>query len=128
MSRRKILVIDDDHAVLDMLEEVLRAHEYEVETADSGPAGLRCLREFGPDLLVLDISMPGMDGYQVLKRVRAGSDIPVVVLTGRAELRDVLDKQRVEVPDAYLQKPMSIRDLLRSVRYLLGEEISQGMQ
>ncbi len=122
---RTILVVDDDRAILEMLEEILQAHAYEVVLAENGPEGLRHVRDKAPDLLILDICMPGMDGYQVLKRVRAQSDIPVVVLTGYARLRDVLDERQPELPDAYLPKPVSIKDLLRSVRYLLGEEVRQ---
>ena len=125
MGSRKILVVDDERDILEMLKEVLQTHKYAVELAQNGPEGLRRLRDWAPDLLILDICMPGMDGYQVLRRVRAQSDIPVVVLTGWAELRDVLDRRQAEFPDAYLRKPVSIKDLLRSIRYLLGEEVRQ---
>ena len=115
----RLLVVDDEPNILALLRDILTAHGYEVRTALGGREGLETLRLFHPDLAILDVVMPGMDGYDLLRCIRAESDIPVIMLSGAVVLNDVLDGRREEVPDSFIAKPIPQRQLLESIKYLL---------
>jgi len=82
MSNNKVLVIDDDARFLRMVEQVLTRKGYEVLAAGSGQEGLKLLFNHRPDLVLLDVVMPKMDGWQACERIRDISDVPVIILTG----------------------------------------------
>jgi DNA-binding response OmpR family regulator len=75
MAKSKILVIDDEPSIQNVVTAYLRAEGYEYNTADDGPSGLKAFRAFKPDLVVLDIMLPGMDGIEVLSQIRRESDV-----------------------------------------------------
>jgi two-component system response regulator MprA len=114
----RILVIEDEERIRQFLQRGLSFEGYRVDTAIDGQAGLDLARDNPPDLVVLDIMLPGMDGYEVCQRLRAGSDVPILMLTAKEAIED-----RVRGLDAgaddYLIKPFSFDELLARIRALL---------
>lgn len=113
-----LLVIDDDPDLADLLAEYLGGRGYAVETAADGPAGLARLRGAGIDLVVLDVMMPGMDGFEVLREIRKASQLPVIMLTARGEDMDRIVGLELGADD-YLSKPFNPRELLARVGSVL---------
>lgn len=113
-----ILVVDDDPKITRLVQRALALEGYSVETATSGPLALNAARSFEPDLVILDILMPGMDGLEVCRRLRAAGDTPILFLTAKDEVED-----RVEGLDSggddYVVKPFALEELLARVRALL---------
>jgi two-component system alkaline phosphatase synthesis response regulator PhoP len=118
MPDSKILVIDDEQSILDLVTAYLRRAGYEVHTAMDGPGGLKAARAFKPDLIVLDIMLPGMDGLEVLTHLRRESDVYVIMLTARSEETDKIVGLSVGADD-YLTKPFSPRELVARVKAAL---------
>jgi len=114
MSAAKILVIDDEPAILNLVTAYLRAEGLEYATAADGPAGLTAARSFKPDLVVLDVMLPGMDGIELLTRLRRESDVYVILLTARSEETDKIVGLSVGADD-YLTKPFSPRELVARI-------------
>jgi two-component system response regulator MprA len=116
--KERILVVDDDVAITHALRRALSFEGYTVTVANDGEEGLRAVRDQAPDLVVLDVLMPGVDGLEFCRRLRGGDDTPVLMLTARAEIAD-----RVRGLDAgaddYLVKPFATDELLARVRALL---------
>jgi two-component system response regulator MprA len=114
----RILVVDDDPRLAASVRRALVYEGYRVETAADGPAALAATRDRLPDLVVLDVMLPGIDGVEVCRRLRAASDVPILMLTAR----DAIDA-RVEGLDSgaddYLVKPFAYEELLARVRSLL---------
>jgi two-component system, OmpR family, alkaline phosphatase synthesis response regulator PhoP len=118
MTGVRILVVDDERSILDLVTAYLRQEGYEVETAMDGPSGLKAARAFRPDLIVLDIMLPGMDGIEVLTRIRRESDVYVIMLTAKSEETDKIIGLAVGADD-YLTKPFSPRELVARVKAAL---------
>jgi DNA-binding response OmpR family regulator len=115
---RRILVIDDDANVRELVTVLLRGAGYDVEEATDGRAGLRALHRSRPDLVLLDVSMPELDGWQTLERIRDLSDVPVIMVTARAnELERVRGLQAGA--DDYVTKPFGRQELIARVQALL---------
>ncbi len=114
----RILLIDDDLKITAMMKRVLTFEGHEVMTAPNGEEGLRAAGQFNPAVVILDIMMPGMDGWEVCRRLRMDSDVAILLLTARDEVAD-----RVRGLDAgaddYLVKPFALEELLARVRALL---------
>jgi CheY-like chemotaxis protein len=126
-ERRKILLIDDDTSLLVTLSDFLRFEGYDVITADSGEQGLKRLERMTPDLIILDMSMPGMGGVGFLKRISRPDgtlEHPVLVLTARANMAEFFSNVSV---DGFVAKPCNPEDLLMEVGRIIflrrGEEI-----
>jgi two-component system response regulator MprA len=121
----RILVVEDDVEITDVLRRSLRHQGYEVRTALDGPGALEAAGDFVPDLVVLDLGLPGLDGLEVCRRLRGGSDVPILILTARSETRD-----RVEGLDSgaddYLVKPFERQELLARIRALLRRRPPRG--
>lgn len=122
---RRILVVDDDQDTRVMVQAVLEAEGYAVETAGDGFAALRAVDSADPDCVVLDVMMPGLDGHAVLNRIRAGarSTLPVVMLTAAAG-DDQAWQAWTEGVDYFLAKPFEPDELLRFLDYLFAERSS----
>ena len=116
---KKILVIDDDATFLRMVEQVLIQKGYEVLTAGSGQEGLRLLFENKPDLALLDVVMPRMDGWQTCNRIRDISDIPIIMLTGEQSAEEDVVRGLDRGADDYIIKPVGNRELVARVRAVL---------
>ena len=118
MPNVKILVVDDEESILDLVTAYLRQEGYEVYAAMDGPAGLKAARAFKPDLVVLDVMLPGMDGIELLTRLRRESDVYVIMLTAKSEETDKIVGLSVGADD-YLTKPFSPRELVARVKAAL---------
>jgi two-component system alkaline phosphatase synthesis response regulator PhoP len=118
MPPPKILVVDDESPVRDLVRAYLEREGYQVETAADGPSGLRAARTLQPDVLVLDIMLPGMDGLELLARLRRESNAYVILLTARAEETDKIVGLGVGADD-YVTKPFSPRELAARVKAAL---------
>jgi DNA-binding response OmpR family regulator len=118
MSRARILAVDDEADIRELLRELLGRAGYEVEVADDGRAALRALFGAKPDLVILDVNMPGLDGWQTLERIRDVSEVPVLMLTARTgELEKVRGLTRGA--DDYVTKPFGRQELLARIQALL---------
>lgn len=115
-----ILVVDDDPAVQKVLKQTLELEGYEVTAADDGEQALARLEERKPDMVVLDVMMPKVDGFEVLRRIRAGAttgNLPVILLTAKSATEDVWEGWRRGV-DYYMTKPFDVEELLRFIEYV----------
>ena len=114
----KILVIDDEPSIINLVSAYLKPEGYEVFTAADGNAGLKAARAFKPDLIILDLMLPGMDGIELLTRLRRESDVYVIMLTARTEETDKIIGLSVGADD-YVTKPFSPRELVARVKAAL---------
>lgn len=118
MSVTKILVVEDELPILEVVTAYLGNEGYQVFTAQDGPSGLKAARTFKPDLLVLDIMLPGMDGLELLARLRRESDAYVILLTAKSEETDKIVGLALGADD-YLTKPFSPRELVARIKAAL---------
>ena len=116
---KKILVVDDEAAQLRLIEQVLASRGYEVIKASSGQAAVRLFYERKPDLVLLDVVMPEIDGWQTCRLFREVSDVPVIMLTGKRCSEDDIVRGLECGADEYLMKPVGNRELLARVRAAL---------
>jgi two-component system alkaline phosphatase synthesis response regulator PhoP len=114
----KILVIDDEPSITNLVSAYLKPEGYEVYTAADGNAGLKAARAFKPDLIVLDIMLPGMDGIELLSRLRRETEVYVIMLTARTEETDKIIGLSVGADD-YMTKPFSPRELVARIKAAL---------
>jgi len=114
----KILVIDDEQSILDLVTAYLQNEGYDTRTAMDGPSGLKSARTFKPDLIVLDIMLPGLDGIELLTRLRRESYVYVIMLTAKSEETDKIVGLSVGADD-YLTKPFSPRELMARIKAAL---------
>ena len=113
-----ILAVDDDEKTLKVLKDGLSGEGFDVITATNGLGALAFLEEYEPDLILLDIMMPDLDGFRVLEIIREGSDIPVIMLT--AKVGGTFVKQAVDIgADNYVTKPFRIHILAARIRAML---------
>ncbi|MDQ3777851.1 MAG: response regulator transcription factor [Actinomycetota bacterium] len=118
MSARRILVVDDDADIRGLVRELLERRGFDVDEAGDGRAALQALYALRPDLVVLDVSMPGLDGWTTLERIRELSDVPVVMLTARGAELEKARGLRAGADD-YVTKPFGRQELLARVEALL---------
>lgn len=116
---KKILVVDDDPALVKLIEQVLSGKDYSVVKASSGQEALRVMFEQKPDLVLLDVVMPGMDGWQTCTRIREVSDLPIIMLTGKKNTEDDIVMGLSYGADEYLVKPVGNKELLARVQAVL---------
>ena len=115
----RILVVDDETNIVELLAVSLRFQGFEVYTATSGPAALDLARDIRPDAVILDVMMPGMDGFGVLRRLRAdGIDAPALFLTARDSLQDKITGLTLGGDD-YVTKPFSLEEVVARLRVIL---------
>ena len=114
----KILVIDDEPSITNLVSAYLKSEGYEIYTAADGNAGLKAARTFKPDLVILDVMLPGMDGIELLSRLRRESEVYVIMLTARTEETDKIVGLSVGADD-YVTKPFSPRELVARVKAAL---------
>jgi len=124
-SQRTVVCIEDEPAMIDLVKLILKNRGFEVQGALGGKEGLELIRDTQPDLVLLDLMMPDMNGwdvYQQMKADEAMQDIPVIVVTAKAQNIDkVLGLHIAKVQD-YITKPFSPADLLKSIKRVLGED------
>ncbi len=119
MTGQTILLIDDDTTLSELLSEQLRMAGYRTLNAGDGASGLRAAAETRPDLVILDVMMPGMDGWTVCERLRSRSAVPIILLTAKGEELDKLRGFRLGVDD-YVTKPFSFAEMVARVGAVLG--------
>ncbi len=125
MQSATILVVDDEPPILDLIASYLRADGFAVHTALDGPTALAQARSTRPDLIVLDVMLPGMDGLEVCRRIQQEFDVYVLMLTARAEEIDKIVGLSVGADD-YLTKPFSPRELVVRVKAILRRSRTLG--
>jgi len=115
MRRTKsILVIDDDSFILQLIQNTLQPEGYDVIVAADGVYGMTLMRGAKPDLVLLDIMMPGLDGYQVLESIRKHSDVPIIMITAKLDVDSI--KQAVDLgADDYVKKPFTPAELVARI-------------
>jgi two-component system KDP operon response regulator KdpE len=125
MSAGKILVVDDDPQIRRVLKVILAGERYEHAEARSGEAALLQLREFRPDLVLLDLNMPGMGGLETCQEIRENSDVPIIILTVRQQ-----ESEKVALLDAgaddYVTKPFGKEEVLARIRAALRRSSTAG--
>jgi DNA-binding response OmpR family regulator len=114
----KILVVDDEPAVTDLLAYNLRKANYDVLTAANGREALECARQAGPDLILLDLMLPEIDGLDVCRELRKTSNVPIIMITARGEEIDRVVGLELGADD-YVPKPFSVRELLARIKAVL---------
>lgn len=126
--QRSILVVDDERNIVLSIEFLLRQAGYNVRVAYDGDAARKAVAEQAPDLILLDVMMPGRNGYEVCQAIRAapgGENIKIIMLTAKS--RDVEQERGFAMgADAYVTKPFSTRDLVERVRRLLEPESAEN--
>jgi len=127
MSRKKILLVDDSNTILMMEKFILRNGPYELLTATNGEDGVRKASEHQPDLILLDVIMPKMGGFEACRLIRAADatkEIPIIMVTTRGEAANVEAGWANGCTD-YVTKPINAIELLAKVRNFLGGEVQQ---
>jgi two-component system, OmpR family, response regulator len=124
----RVLVVDDETNIVELLSVSLKFQGFEVHTASNGPAALDLAREVKPDAVILDVMMPGMDGFGVLRRLRAdGINAPALFLTARDSLQDKITGLTLGGDD-YVTKPFSLEEVVARLRVILrrtGKGVAQ---
>ena len=117
--KTRILLVDDDNTLSSLLSQYLRESNFEVLQAPNGPAALRLAYNEHPDLVLLDVMLPGIDGWEVCNRLREMSDIPIIMLTAKTTEADKLHGFRLGVDD-YVTKPFSFIELVARIQAVSG--------
>lgn len=125
MKNAKILVIDDDPLICEVVAQILTLSGYDVSSATCGEEGLRRLYKVHPDLVLLDIMMPEMDGLEVLKRIRCLTDIPVIMLSALSQTDITVSALEIGADD-FIKKPFKREELLARIRALLRRAIKSA--
>ena len=121
-NRKCILCVEDEPEMIDLIRLILGRRGFEVKGATGGMEGLKMIREEHPDLVLLDLMMPDMDGWEVYQQIKADEktrDIPVIVVTAKAQSIDKVLGLHIAKVDDYIAKPFSPQDLLSSVEKVL---------
>src|SRR5918994_6436033 len=121
----RVLVVEDDPEIADVLRRTLRAEGHEVRTAGDGEEALQAAAEFLPDLVILDLGLPKIDGVEVLRRLRETDDVPILVVTARSELDDRVEGLDLGADD-YLVKPFERTELLARMRAVMRRRPPRG--
>lgn len=125
--RRRVLAIEDDAAIARLIADYVEAEGFAVKVAADGEAGVELARSWEPDVILLDLMLPGIDGVEVCRRVRTFSDVYVIMVTARAEEVDRLIGLSVGADD-YISKPFSPRELIARVRSVLRRPRTPGAE
>lgn len=115
MNKAYILVVEDDVPVCNLITTTLKAHEYKFSSAKNGESAIMQASTHNPDIILLDLGLPDMDGVEVIKRIRSWSNMPIIVISARSEDRDKIEALDAGADD-YLTKPFSVEELLARLR------------
>lgn len=121
----RVLVVEDDEAILDVLRRTLRQEGHEVRLVSEGGEALKAAKEFVPDLVILDLGLPDMDGMEVCEELRYMSDVPILMLTARIETENRVAGLDAGADD-YLTKPFERQELLARIRALMRRRPPRG--
>lgn len=117
MSKYQILIVEDDTPVRNLITTTLKAHDYRFITAQTGESAVMEAATHNPDIILLDLGLPDMDGVQVIQRIRTWSNMPIIVISARSEDSDKIDALDAGADD-YLTKPFSVEELLARLRVI----------
>jgi len=123
MAKKTVVCVEDEPEMIDLIKLILRRKEFELVGAVGGREGLKTVRELKPDLVLLDLMMPDMDGWEVYRQMKADDElkqIPVIVVTAKAQSIDRVLGLHLAKVDDYITKPFSPQELLESVSDILG--------
>ncbi|HAW50568.1 TPA: hypothetical protein DCX16_06440 [bacterium] len=126
----KILIIEDDEDMIHILKSILELEGYEISYAEDGEKGLLMVEEIIPDLIILDLILPKVDGNEVCRRIRKNTEfsgIPIIMLTAKGTTRDELEGI-VDGADDYITKPFNPLDLIETIKYLLTTKEAIDME
>ncbi len=129
MTKKTVVCVEDEPEMIDLIKLILRRKEFELVGAVGGREGLKTVRELKPDLVLLDLMMPDMDGWEVYRQMKADDElkqIPVIVVTAKAQSIDRVLGLHLAKVDDYITKPFSPQELLESVSDILGIEEAQA--
>lgn len=115
----RILIVEDDNSLRDLFSEALESEGYTTSIASNGAEGIEVFDEINPDLVLLDLLMPKMDGWEALERVRKISECPVIIVTGQGTTEDIIRGLLEAGADDYLVKPFGIKELIARVNAVL---------
>ena len=118
MNKPMILVVEDDKAVRNLITTTLETQDYQFHTASTGGESILEAISHKPDIIILDLGLPDMDGIDIIKKIRTWSNVPIIVVTARSEDRDKIDALDAGADD-YLTKPFSVEELLARLRVTL---------
>lgn len=118
MYKPRILVVEDDPAISNLIRTTLETQEYQFHTAQNGSGALMEAVSYNPDVVILDLGLPDMDGVEIIKKIRGWSNVPIIVVSARAEDQDKVDALDAGADD-YLTKPFSIDEFLARIRAAL---------
>lgn len=126
MNKPRILVVEDDNSVKNLITTTLKAHDYHFLTAENGEVAILEAASHNPEIMLLDLGLPDIDGIEVIKRVRTWSQMPIIVISARSE-----DADKIEALDAgaddYITKPFSVEELLARIRVTIRRLAMLGM-
>ncbi len=117
MSKMKILIVEDDAPLRNLIRTTLYTHDYTYETAENGKTALMIASSANPDLVLLDLGLPDLDGTEVIRQIRTWSNMPIIVLTARSEMSDKINALDSGADD-YLTKPFDVEELLARIRVI----------
>lgn len=117
MSRASIMVVEDDEPVRNLITVTLKAHDYGYLTASTGEGAINAAASSNPDIILLDLGLPDIDGVEVIERIRTWSNVPIIVVSARSEDSDKIDALDAGADD-YLTKPFSVEELLARLRVI----------
>lgn len=115
MNKFQILVVEDDTPVCSLITNTLKAHDYRFTTAENGESAVMETASHNPDIILLDLGLPDIDGIEVIRRIRSWSNVPIIVISARSEDSDKIDALDAGADD-YLTKPFSVDELLARLR------------
>lgn len=118
MNKPKILVIEDDKAISNLIATTLETQEYQYHTAKTGASGILESVSYSPDVVILDLGLPDMDGIQIIEKIRSWSNMPIIVVSARSDDTDKVNALDAGADD-YLTKPFSVDELLARLRVSL---------
>ena len=121
---RKVLIVEDDKNIADLMRLYLEKESMDCQVANDGLVGLEKFQQFQPDLVMLDIMLPGMDGWSICRKIRETSKVPIIMLTAKGELEDKVNGLELGADD-YITKPFEMKEVLARVHAVLrlyGEE------
>jgi DNA-binding response OmpR family regulator len=123
----RVLVVDDEESILDFVQMGLEYEGFTVEVVTDGPSALASVSARRPDLVILDLNLPGLDGMEVCRRLRQGSDVPIIMLTARGDVDERVEGLEAGADD-YLPKPFRFKELLARVRAVLRRRTTLSEQ
>ena len=130
MANRKILVVDDDKNICELLRLYLEKEGYETQICYDGESALACFEEWNPDLVLLDIMMPMLDGWETCRKIRATSQVPIIMLTAKGETFDKVLGLELGADD-YIVKPFDTKEVVARIKAVLrrtGQAPKEGVQ